>query len=721
MMNCARPIRFRSFSWLVIVAMLMMSFWMAGQTSVNAIDDAVVNITTGVGYGDDLRAALSAANDDDIIHVYEGTYESISINTPLSLIAPNGPASVTIMHATGLTDHAIFVGAVDVLLRGLTIASDEYGILVSGIANGSLAIEDCVFDDRTAMAVRIGKWGMSNDFVNAQFSFTGNVVTGGSYGVYFLTEISDSSITLSGNTFNGNSSTYAIYFEDDVYDSSILIEDNAFETFDGAVSGGGNQDYGLRRTSVDIIGNTFSDGNVAIDLYRLLDDTDVLIKDNNIEDCDIGINPYYIGDNSDIGVFAPCSVIIRDNTLNNIGQYGISIDNYMHGIVSIMDNIISNCGYYGVYLDMNPQNSFQNQTSHPNQIDLDIVGNQFTSCDESGIYFSNLDTIPTNGIDILIRKNSFYANNTGLVIADVLLHANPEQLITITLNDFIENGTGIRFGDIRFYDFSADHMPVLLNQFIGNRQHAVIYQPRSEALEAILATQNWWGDESGPVVVVPDQFVILNTMPSGDPVSENVIFDPWLAQLVITPVQSSMTIGETQVLTAQIIDNEGNPVTADGLTVLFNISGVHTSEMSVPFSAVSAVKSYTGSSVGTDTIRAEVFFAGAPSGLATEIQIAWATQSASPTPTQPAPTQPDPTPTQPAPTPTDPAPSPTDSAPTPTQPAGSDVSGDDQEIPQTGERGNNLFVAGVVLLLFAFSLVIVRRKQQRSGSEHGKN
>ena len=84
---------------------------------------------------------------------------------------------------------------------------------------------------------------------------------------------------------------------------------------------------------------------------------------------------------------------------------------------------------------------------------------------------------------------------------------------TITGNDIYDNTDGIAVG----YDGSDTSTVVAHNNnIVGNTSHGI-----DTTASSVDATNNWWGDCSGPGGVGPG---------SGDSVSANVDYDPWLGQ-----------------------------------------------------------------------------------------------------------------------------------------------------------------------------------------------
>ena len=218
----------------------------------------------------------------------------------------------------------------------------------------------------------------------------------------------------------------------------------------------------------------------------------------------------------------------------------------------------------------------------------------------TGVQTCALPIYYLNQVDVLIKQNTFASNETGLVVDYVNIH-NQNQNVLVTINDFLENSTGIYLDSIYVHpeQTGPEQFMITLNQFNGNEQYAVYYNPGAEMLPEAPAWYNWWADENGPVVKIPNEISMMNEIPAGDPVSENVTFDPWLKNLVITPTQNSMLLGETQTLTLRILDNDGIPVSANGLTVRLNISGAHTASQTLSFSGISTSMNYPGTPAAT--------------------------------------------------------------------------------------------------------------------------
>lgn len=656
--------RFRLFSGIIILAMVIMSIWtitLSPASALSALDDEVVNVTQGTGYGDDLQKAIDEADSGDVIEVYTGVYRGIEIGKSISLIAPDGPSSVTITRPeSGTVNYALSSDARNVLIKGLTIESDHTGIEIKGLDEDAITIEDCVF----------------------------NV---DSYGIRFMNHLHDANIVIRNNTFIGNGYTYLVELYSDLFDSSVIIQGNSFEGFEEAITSGGNTEQGItENSSVVIEDNYFQDGNLAIYVTWLNDGSSAWILENEIESVDYGINIYDFGYESEFypGPFDPCTLIIEGNILDDISYYGIALNELYNGSIAIVDNEILNCGVHGIYLDR----AALWRLGYP--LVIEIENNLFMNCGEEAFYIAGMDLSEMNTYMLTIYQNRFIGNVVGIYF-DEIDQGSPESFISIVQNSFIDNDRGLVFSRER-YILDAEPLVILLNQFSGNGDFALFADDRhSEALEKVVATNNWWGDESGPVVKEPSQQIgilstIMSVEPSGDPVNNNVDFDPWLASLSMAAIQDSMASGETQIITARVLDNEGIPVEADGLTIHFSITGAHILDRDVLVAGTGAVLNYPGSAVGMDTITAEVYIAGIPTGMTAEIEVEW--------------TQPTATPTEPTQSETTPA-------------AGDTGTGETEDTPPIPQTGNNASpLLFVVYLSAMFILILILRKRVGSKS-----
>ncbi|HEC75722.1 MAG TPA: PKD domain-containing protein, partial [Thermoplasmatales archaeon] len=107
-------------------------------------------------------------------------------------------------------------------------------------------------------------------------------------------------------------------------------------------------------------------------------------------------------------------------------------------------------------------------------------------------------------------------NYAGIVIDDS--HNN-----TIILNQIHENKYGVEYRD------DSSHHYIHYNNIYNNDE----YGTHNEDAEILNATYNWWGSPDGPGGIGPG---------SGDNVSENIIYEPWLAEPVSINIPPSCSL-----------------------------------------------------------------------------------------------------------------------------------------------------------------------------------
>ena len=120
----------------------------------------------------------------------------------------------------------------------------------------------------------------------------------------------------------------------------------------------------------------------------------------------------------------------------------------------------------------------------------------------------------THGIWMYKARHNTITNNTILNNTDKGIHLDTYSNNNIFRgNDIQGNNYGIDIGG-RKYPCSGN--VVNYNNIVGNSVYGVYNSPYNRRLDA---TNNWWGDASGPGPVGPG---------SGDNVSDNVAYEPWL-------------------------------------------------------------------------------------------------------------------------------------------------------------------------------------------------
>ncbi len=135
----------------------------------------------------------------------------------------------------------------------------------------------------------------------------------------------------------------------------------------------------------------------------------------------------------------------------------------------------------------------------------------------------------SGGSAVTIQNNNIYDNSEGIRLDEV----STDSTVAITGNTITDNDSstsGIHLGP----GVDVTNVRVNFNNIVGNVSYGVFYEP----LNAILlnATNNWWGDASGPGGVGPG---------TGDNVTGDVDYEPWLSASVEDSKSQTITGGGT--------------------------------------------------------------------------------------------------------------------------------------------------------------------------------
>ena len=143
----------------------------------------------------------------------------------------------------------------------------------------------------------------------------------------------------------------------------------------------------------------------------------------------------------------------------------------------------------------------------------------FAFLSDGGTYAANSLTNNAVGLwnadssNVAITGNIIDANNHGLVIDGASINV---QVIGNEITNNTANSSGIHVQ--AFESASPSNIGAHFNLIAGNGTSGG-YGVFNETTNDINATNNWWGAVDGPSGVAPG---------SGDPVTEHVIYDPWL-------------------------------------------------------------------------------------------------------------------------------------------------------------------------------------------------
>ena len=215
--------------------------------------------------------------------------------------------------------------------------------------------------------------------------------------------------------------------------------------------------------------------------------------------------------------------------------------------------------YYGIYLDNSNNNTLTENTANSNSkygiyVDGDVgsngntlTGNTANENSECGIYLDNSDS------------NTLTENTTnGNGAYGILLDGSNNN--TLTSNSVTGNNIGVEING----SVDASTISINFNNIYGNNDYGVW---NNDLTATVDATNNWWGYASGPTHAG-------NSGGTGDAVSDNVGYDPWIGAeveeaksetmdgpgtLENTPTGGDVTIDATGDHTIIIAKYEDNP------------------------------------------------------------------------------------------------------------------------------------------------------------------
>ncbi len=299
-------------------------------------------------------------------------------------------------------------------------------------------------------------------------------------------------------------------------------------------------------SNVTIDNNTFSH-----DLYGIhVTDSDNITVSDNI-----------CSNNSDTGILihAPDSVISD----NRIHDNGIGID-LGHDNVSVLDNRITanqvnSNPVYGIYLNGSGKHRVENNTllgidghgiyllrSNGNQLsgnrvrDSLMVGIQLLDSHENLLSNNSLVDNPVTNIHLETSHDNQLINNTiSMAVYGILLDGSDRN--NITLNNITLNRYGI------FVEDSSQDNRAWQNHIVSNTEFGVTAVDNGG--RTMVATRNWWGNDTGPF------HEVLNQQGEANKVSDDVDFYPWFGSVRRV---HNLDLGTDYYLIQDAID-EANP------------------------------------------------------------------------------------------------------------------------------------------------------------------
>lgn len=236
-------------------------------------------------------------------------------------------------------------------------------------------------------------------------------------------------------------------------------------------------------------------------------------------------NNRIVSNNGD-GIFAresDAGLLIENNVIEDHANSGITLA-WDQRNTSIVNNQIKNCGT-GVNDEQGGIVLIQSMAEV-------IEGNTIENCRDSGIFWGWVPTVGTQPTSVMIGDNVISNSSRDAIY---LFTQGPGGFISPDLypleptikDNILSNNTraGVYVSNLYYYS-PGNAKPTINNNRIFANEWGVF-----NATDQIVdATENWWGSDSGPYQSE------LNPQGTGNPVSDNVDFIPWLVQPAIPEI-----------------------------------------------------------------------------------------------------------------------------------------------------------------------------------------
>ncbi len=442
----------------------------------------VLNIDTGLSY-DTIQEAIDATEtlDGHTIQANDGIYnENVVVNKQLTLQAGSNP----IIDGGG-SGNGFLIQAANVVIDGFEIRNYQIGIRTyGGPANYQmLTIKNCNIHSNTQNGILI-----VHDIFNSVIIQNSQINSNTQNGIGIGNGAEISQLTINPSTISNNGH-HGIY-----------------------IANSGTTISAITITDTDLIGNSYS----AVTI-----DSGSSVSDATFTNCDLI--------NSDI------NFVVRDasTTVNNLYMIDTSLSGSPtnHGF-QLRDGTINGLTFENVFMTSNRYQGFfvSNQAT---LIDATITGGSIGRNDWGILIrdstITNLEVKGVNLWDSSAGSGLSVASGTvtGLLVEDCDFQNNDWEHLdigigwigTVTVSDVLITGNtfGPGPGTCLWIDgtavFQDGDIIVRCNSFVSGATGV-----NNNVPVTIDATNNWWGDASGPSG---------EGLGSGDSVSTNVNFNPW--------------------------------------------------------------------------------------------------------------------------------------------------------------------------------------------------
>ena len=229
---------------------------------------------------------------------------------------------------------------------------------------------------------------------------------------------------------------------------------------------------------------------------------------------------------------------ILNNTYSNndVGIWLDASDNI------IANNTCSNNRYQGIYATLADNNILVRNSCLNNDNGIGLA-----ESDNNYILDNNCSNNHSAGIIISYSNSNVVRNNTCFNNRGYGISIRDSDENTIVKNILARNRIGIRLRS----SFNENHAHY--NSIFDNIEYGIDASSGTE--DTINATNNWWGDSSGPYH--PE----TNPDGKGDNVTNDVVFDPWLTTPYSPPVASIESIHPSPATPADLITFQAHGIT----------------------------------------------------------------------------------------------------------------------------------------------------------------
>mgnify|MGYP001553392329 CR=1 FL=1 len=434
-----------------------------------------------------LTAAFNNSTDSTVlmsIGTYSGTFEfNTSYSHVFTLTGAGADAHATIIQVSG--SNGVEIGTLsDINIDGVAFKNNADGPgLTVGDLVGSLTVSDSLFSGNAAQGLKVLHDAGAGTVSVTDNSFTDNLAGG----FYYDDDSTDGmSVTLSGNTFTGNTSNVSgggAYINTAADNSSVTVSDNTFDNNTSGVSGGGiSASSTLDSSPILLNGNSFS-GNTATSygggayIFTTGTDSGATLGDgdsghgNTFTDntADLGAGGFYLDTDGDTS-----PVDVEGNTVGTAGHGNTASGGADGGGelfagfgLTLSDNTFtdntsdSSAGGMGVTID-HPGNTNDHSIDHNT-----FAGN---SSDGSG---GGLWVDANFGGNLKLDANKFTDNSasSGFGGGAQIVHASSGSQIIMTDNLFAGNSTASDGGGFDYYGSAAFGIDFTNNTVADNVAH----------------------------------------------------------------------------------------------------------------------------------------------------------------------------------------------------------------------------------------------------------